>query len=90
MPHTDAQLNDAAERFERFLDDVDPDSLVVDDTSDLRAIAEAVDAVDAAQALVRERVEIARAHGRSWNLIALPLGVSRQSARERFAGKVNA
>ena len=57
----------------------------VEDTTDLRAIADAAIAVEAAKALVRERVAIARAHGRSWTRIAAPLGVSRQAARERFS-----
>ncbi|HEY5429153.1 MAG TPA: hypothetical protein VIK04_08540 [Solirubrobacteraceae bacterium] len=90
MPRTDEDLQTAADRLERRLDELDLDTVVVDDTSDLRAIAEAVDALRAAEAQVRERVEIARAHGRSWNLIALPLGVSRQAARERFAEKTPA
>jgi hypothetical protein len=38
----------------------------------------------------REAVEVARAHGRSWNQIAVALGVSRQAARQRFASKVGA
>jgi hypothetical protein len=38
--------------------------------------------------LVVERVAIARAHGRSWNQIAVVLGVSRQAARQRFIGKL--
>jgi hypothetical protein len=37
---------------------------------------------------LREAVEVARAHGRSWNQIAVALGVSRQAARQRFADKV--
>ena len=90
MPHTEEELHEAAERLEHRLDELDPGAVEVDDTSDLRAIAEAVDAARAAEAKVRERVEIARARGRSWNLIALPLGVSRQAARERFADKVHA
>ena len=90
MPHTDHELDQAADRLEHRLDELDPDTVEVDDTSDLRAIAAAVDELHAAEAKVRERVEIARAHGRSWNLIALPLGVSRQAARERFAERVHA
>jgi len=88
MTYTDAELAEAADRLERDLDTLDPSTVEVDDTSDLRAIADAVAAVHAAEALVYERVEIARVHGRSWNRIALPLGVSRQAARERFAEKV--
>jgi hypothetical protein len=40
--------------------------------------------------LMVERVAIARAHGRSWNQIAVALGVTRQAARQRFAGKLPA
>jgi hypothetical protein len=90
IPHTDEELDAAATRLEQRLDELDPNTVDVDDTSDLRLIAEAADAVAAANALLRERVEIARARGRSWNLIAVPLGVSRQAARERFAGKLAA
>jgi len=85
--YTDQEIKAAAERLERQLEELDPATIEFDDTSDLRAIAEAVDAQRAAEAQVRERVEIARAHGRSWGLIALPLGVSRHAARERFADK---
>lgn len=90
MNHTDHELQEAADRLEHQLDDLDPDTVHARDSSDLRAIAEAVDDRDRADAKIRERVQIARAHGRSWNLIAVALGVSRQAARERFADKVNA
>ncbi len=55
---------------------------------DLRAVAEAADQVRRDEALVTERVAAARARGRSWNRIAVALGVSRQAARHRFADKV--
>ena len=90
MSYSNEELAQATERFERLADNLDPDAVTVDDTSDLRAIAEAADAVKAAQALLNERVAIARARGRSWNRIAVPLGVSRQAARERFAEKESA
>jgi DNA-binding Lrp family transcriptional regulator len=45
---------------------------------------------DRDEALLTERVALARAHGRSWNRIAAALGVSRQAARQRFGGKVGA
>lgn len=57
-------------------------------TEDLRAIAAAAEAVRADEARLREAVEIARAHGRSWNQVVVALGVSRQAARQRFADKV--
>ncbi len=88
MRHTDAQIEDAALRFEQLADQLDPATAAVDDLSDLRAIAEAADQVRRDEALVTERVATARARGRSWNRIAVALGVSRQAARHRFASKV--
>ncbi|HCU92503.1 MAG TPA: hypothetical protein DHU96_07065 [Actinobacteria bacterium] len=58
--------------------------------ADLRAIAEAADQARRNEALFTERGALARAHGRSWNRIAAALGVSRQAARQKFAGKVDA
>lgn len=88
MNHTDAEIEDAARRFEQLADRLDPGTAVVDDLSDLRAIAEAADQVRRDEALVTERVAAARARGRSWNRIAIALGVSRQAARHRFASKL--
>jgi DNA-directed RNA polymerase specialized sigma54-like protein len=85
MPWTDEQIEEASKAFEDF----DPDGAAVVDVSDLRAIAEAADAARRNEATLTERVAIARAHGRSWNRIAVALGVSRQAARQRF-GKVDA
>jgi hypothetical protein len=51
-------------------------------------IADAAETVRDDEARLREAVEIARAHGRSWNQIAVALGVSRQAARQRFSDKV--
>ncbi len=82
--HTEAQIRRAAERAEKF----DPAGVPMDDTSDLRSIAEAVDAVNAGQDAVREAVQLARANGRPWGQIGIALGVSRQAARERFADKI--
>ncbi|MGO9900875.1 MAG: sigma-70 family RNA polymerase sigma factor [Solirubrobacteraceae bacterium] len=86
--HSDEEIQAAAERFEKWIDNVDPSTLQWEDTSDLAAIAAATDAVQATDARLREAVENARAHGRSWNLIAVALGVSRQAARQRFADKI--
>ena len=80
MRHTDEQIEEAARRAEVF----DPEGATVEDTTDLRAIAEAAEAVRTGEARLREAVETARAHGRSWNQIAIPLSVSRQAARQRF------
>jgi hypothetical protein len=62
----------------------------MDDTTDLRTLAEAVDSVRAGEARVRELVARARANERSWGEIGIALGVSRQAARERFAEKTRA
>lgn len=85
--HTDEEIQAAARRFELVADEFDPESAEADNTSDLRQIAAASEAEQQIKARVREAVEIARAHGRSWNQIALALGISRQAARQRFADK---
>lgn len=82
--HTQEQIERAAKLAEEF----DPSGVPMDDATDLRAIAEATDTVRAAEARVRELVELARANGRSWGAIGIALGVSRQAARERFSEKV--
>jgi len=86
MPWTDKQLEEASVAAENF----DPSAARRVDVSDLRAIADAADRANKNEALLTERVGIARAHGWSWNRIAIALGVSRQAARQRFAGKVDA
>jgi hypothetical protein len=88
MKHTDAEIEEAASRFEMLADRLDPASVKADDLSDLRAIAEAAEQVRRDEALVTERVAAARAHGRSWNRIAVALGISRQAARHRFTSKL--
>jgi hypothetical protein len=87
MRHTDKEINEASERFEKLADRLDPASAHVEDISDLRTIAEAVDVVRINEAKLTEAVQLARAHGYSWNRIAIALGVSRQAARQRYAEK---
>jgi hypothetical protein len=84
--HTEEEIRRAAKLAEQF----DPSGVPMDDTTDLRALAEAVDAVRAGEAHVRELVALARANGRSWGEIGIALRVSRQAARERFAEKIRA
>ena len=84
--HTDEEIQRAAKLAEEF----DPSDVPMDDTTDLRAVAEAVDRVRAGEARVRELVALARANGRSWGEIGIALGVSRQAARERFSEKLRA
>ncbi len=90
LRHTDDDIEKASRRFEQLADDLDPATAVVDHTDDLRQIAAVSEAVRADEARLRETVEIARAHGRSWNQIAVALGVSRQAARQRFTDKAHA
>jgi hypothetical protein len=85
MRHTDQQIEEASERFERLAEALDPAATEVAVIEDLRAVAAAAEAARADEARLREAVEIARVHGRSWNDIAVALGVSRQAARQRFA-----
>jgi hypothetical protein len=82
--------NQEIERAARLAEEFDPTGVPMDDTSDLRAVATAMDACRQAEIRLREAVEIARAHGRSWGRIATALGVTRQAARERFSPKVPA
>lgn len=87
MEHSDDEINKAADRFEKLADQLDPSTAQVEKLDDLRQIADACEAVRADEVRLRENVEIARAHGRSWNQIAIALGVSRQAARQRYNSK---
>jgi 1-deoxy-D-xylulose 5-phosphate reductoisomerase len=82
--HTKEEIQRAAKLAEEF----DPSDVPMNDTTDLRTLAEAVDSVRSGEASVRELVARARARGRSWGEIGIALGVSRQAARERFAEKI--
>ena len=84
--HTEEEIQRAA----KLAEELDPSNVAMDDTTDLRAVAEAVDRVRAGKARVRELVALARANGRSWGEIGIALGVSRQAARERFSEKLRA
>ena len=90
MRHTDEEIEQAARRFEKLAEGLDPATVEVDHTEDLQQIAAASEAVHADEARLREAVKVARAHDRSWNQIAVVLGVSRQAARQRFTDKTNA
>jgi hypothetical protein len=58
------------------------------DAAELRAIGEAVIAVEGAQEDLVRAVAAARAADWSWTMIANVLGVSRQAARQRFGDAV--
>jgi DNA-directed RNA polymerase specialized sigma24 family protein len=85
MRHTEEEIERAAQRFQELARELNPEDTDVENTEDLRAVALAAEAARANDARLREVVETARAHGRSWNHIAQALGVSRQAARQRFA-----
>lgn len=88
MRHTDEEIERAAERFEELAETLDPETATVLSTDDLRGIAVAAQAVREDEARLQGAVQAARAHGRSWNQIAVALGVTRQAARQRFSDKV--
>lgn len=67
-----------------FLTALDPSGVQVDNTENLAAVAAAADRMTQAEIGLVEAVKHARAEGRSWNRIAVALGVSRQAARQRF------
>lgn len=89
MQHTNDDIRRVARRFDQLADGLDPATADVEYTDDLREIAAESEAVRADEARLRKAVEIARAHGRSWNQIAIALGVSRQAARQRFTDKTS-
>lgn len=90
MQHTNDEIEQAARRFEQLADELDPDTAEVDRTDDLRQVAAMSETLRSGEAQLCETVNIARAHGRSWNQIAIALGVSRQAARQRFADRTHA
>ena len=72
---------------EEWLDQLDPNdpNVEVRDGKYLRHITEAMQAVSDADAKLRQAVSEARAHGESWGLIGMVLGVSKQAAQQRFS-----
>ncbi|MHB1612893.1 MAG: sigma-70 family RNA polymerase sigma factor [Actinomycetes bacterium] len=79
----------AAHRFEQLADELVPATIEVDHPDHLRQVAAVCEAVRADEARLRETVAVARAHGRSWNQIAIARGVSRQAACQRFTDKAD-
>jgi hypothetical protein len=83
MPRTREQLEQAGADAEAWLDQLDPDATTAE-ISDLRAVTAAMNKIAAAQADLETAVIAARANGRSWGVIAIALGTSRQAARQRY------
>jgi len=88
--HTDAEIERAAARFEQLADALDVDHVEVDAIEDLHAVAAVCEAIRDDERRLHAAVRTARANGRSWNQIAVALGVSRQAARQRFADRAHA
>jgi hypothetical protein len=82
------RVTDDLASTEAWLDSLGSDQAnpAVDNTDDLRVIAETTDELARVQARLTEAIQIARAHGRSWTEISMRLGVTRQAARQRYAG----
>lgn len=88
--HTEAEIEQAARRFEQLTEQLDPATADVTDTDDLQQVAAVSEALRADDARLRQVVQAARAQGKSWNQIGVALEVSRQAARQRFADKAHA
>jgi hypothetical protein len=84
MPRTREELERAATNAEAWLDSLDPASTPAQNPADLRRIGLTLRELADKQREVEEAVAAARANGRNWGEIGLVLGVSRQSARERY------
>jgi DNA uptake protein ComE-like DNA-binding protein len=69
---------------EDWLDSIDPATVEMRDGSRLRAIGEALDALEAAERQLGMAVAAARNAGESWNAIGVVLGTSRQAAHRKF------
>ena len=69
---------------EVWLDQLDPAATPADDPAELRRIGLALRDMEAADAELHDAVAAARTAGRSWAQIGMVLGVTRQSAQERF------
>jgi hypothetical protein len=82
----DATEADELANTEALLNELDPALLTSPetDTSDLRRISDAAEAIVAAREALGAAVAAAKAGGRSWGQIGMVLGVSKQAARERF------
>ena len=87
MPRSRAQLEQAAADAEKWLDELDPDDpniTVEKPDDDLRQVAYALGAVNAAEKAVAAAVATAREHGRSWVEISRVLGMTRQAVQKRY------
>lgn len=84
VPRTREELERAADEAEAWLDSLDSAAAPAEDPADLRRIGLALRELADKQRELDEAVAAARANGRNWGEIGLVLGISRQSARERY------
>jgi hypothetical protein len=87
MAKTHQEKLAAADAIAERLANRDRDATVWHDAAPLRRVAEAFREQVAAEARVSEAVKAARQAGCSWLSISMMLGVSKQTAQQRF-GKV--
>jgi hypothetical protein len=82
----DAAEAEETEAADRWLDQLDPNdpNVQLDDARYLRHIRQAADELRGAEARLRAAVAEARAHGETWGLIGMLLGITRQAAQQRF------
>lgn len=79
MPQTKGQID-----VEQWLDALDPDITPARDARSLRAVGEALTALEQAEAHLQQAVADAHAAGDSWAAIGTVLGTSRQAAHRKF------
>lgn len=76
-----------AAALERWADDISTDDLVEADTASLRTIAELVEQRDDIDNALLDAIRNARRAERSWSEIGAMLGVSKQAAQRKYAGR---
>lgn len=72
---------------EAWLDQLDPKTIVVQDGKHLRAIGQALYAIEAAEKQLVDAVGAAQEAGNSWGSIAMVLNTSKQAAHRKFGPK---
>jgi hypothetical protein len=90
MARTTEELEQAAQEARAALDALETSAAdPTTDATDLRDISLIVEGRASQERALERAVVKARANGRSWAMIGLAMGVSRQAARDRF-GKLTA
>jgi len=90
MARTTEELEQAAQQARAALDALETSATdPTTDATDLRDISLIVEGRASQERALERAVVKARANGRSWAMIGLAMGVSRQAARDRF-GKLTA